>query len=737
MMKKRTLSLILALCLLLSVCPRASAADSIVTVTVPGVEQYTLEASLYQEINDARQEKGLEPLVCCYQLTLLARQRAAEIALYCDHIRPDGSDWSTIGDGLRETCGVVSENIAMGIGKAYAVMNFWMDDLKSAARLLDPDCTEVGIACLKVGEIVCWVQLFGTGNDQGESYYMRSGTEDIQTEVSVLTSNLVPVAQEHYIEMPNGYSTRLDITAYENLAAGKGWHLNLIPECSDIVAEDGTVIAKTNVLPGGTGKINFKTRRPGIGVGSFPIYEGQPAPITLTVNSGSFDKPAQILREAPTASVSPYAHVHTPELMNVVEGTCTTEGYTGDLTCTACLEVLSEGGHYLTEHTWGPWVVTDYPKSAMDAGSKEHTCTVCGTTETTSVTLAEDPHPDGNTISVSANISCKLSQSITAAREGHPVFVTIFHKEHFYVKNVTVTTASGDTVDDRTCIRMHSNEDLLYFTMPDEPVQVYVELEEMPKHSIILDVGEGGTASVTKESDYEGGSFYLSVTPDAGYMISSITLLSHGTYIPYSALDSQNRWYVEIPDGDLEILVRFIPSENPFADVKESDYFFTSVLWAYHNGVTTGIDQTHFVPGAACSRAQIVTFLWRTAGSPSPVTTENPFEDVDPTNYFYNAVLWAAENGITTGTDATHFSPNKSCTRAEAVTFLWRACGQPEALDGNHPFVDVEPPRFYYQPMLWALNHGITNGTDATHFSPNNVCTRGQIVTFLYRTFLF
>ena len=736
-MKTRILALLLALCMVLSVFPAVSAEDSIVTVTVPGVEQYTKESTMTRVLNNARQEKGLPALVRCYNLTQLARQRAAEIALYCDHIRPDGSDWSTVWTDNGSNCTALAENIVMGISEPYAAINFWMNDEEAAANLLSTEYTEVGIACLQVGDIYCWVQIFGTGSDQGGKSYSKTGKDDSKTDVAVLTSNLVPVVREHYIEMPNGLARQMDITAYENLAAGKGWHLNLIPECGDIVTESGALIAKTNVVPGGSGKINFKTRQAGIGTASFPIYAGQPDPITLTVNCGAFGKPEYPEREAPTGSDSPYAHVHTPELMNAVEGTCTTEGYTGDLTCTACLEVLVEGGHYLTEHTWGPWVVTDYPKSAMDGGSKERTCTVCGTTETTSVTLPEDPHPDGNTISVSANISCKLSQSITAAREGHPVFVTIFHKEHFYVKNVTVTTASGDTIDDRTCIRMHSNEDLLYFTMPDEPVQVYVELEEMLKHSIILDVGEGGTASISKELGYEGTGFYLEVTPAQGYMISSITLLSHGTYIPYSALDSQNRWYVEIPDGDLEILVRFIPSENPFADVKESDYFFTSVLWAYHNGVTTGIDQTHFVPGAACSRAQIVTFLWRTAGSPNPVTTENPFEDVDPTNYFYNAVLWAAENGITTGTDATHFSPNKSCTRAEAVTFLWRACGQPEALDGNHPFVDVEPPRFYYQPMLWALNHGITNGTDATHFSPNNVCTRGQIVTFLYRTFLF
>ena len=733
-MKTRILALLLALCMVLSVFPAVSAEDSVVTVTVPGVEQYTKESTMTRELNNARQEKGLPALVRCYNLTQLARQRAAEIALYCDHIRPDGSDWSTVWTDNGSNCTALAENIVMGISEPYAAINFWMNDEEAAANLLSTEYTEVGIACLQVGDIYCWVQIFGTGSDQGGKSYSKTGKDDSMTDVAVLTSNLVPVVREHYIEMPNGFATQVDITAYENLAAGKGWHLNLIPECGDIVTESGALIAKTNVVPGGSGKINFKTRQAGIGTASFPIYAGQPDPVTLTVNCGAFGKPEYPEREAPTSSESPYAHAHTPELMNVVEGTCYSEGYTGDLTCTVCLEILDKGGSYKAEHTWGPWVITSYPESAMNAGGKQRTCTVCSTTISTAITAREDPHPDGHAITVSANMNCKLDQTITAAAAGHEVFVTVFHGAHFYVKNVTITTESGDIVEDWNCVPIHDTG-TLWFTMPDSPVHVYVEVAEEPQYSVSLDVGEGGTATVSKEQGYEGTAFYLEVTPDEGYMISSILLQSYGSYTPYYSLYSQNCWYVEIPDGDLEILVRFLPAENPFVDVPDDAYYLVPVLWASHNGITTGTGDGCFSPDTACNRAQIVTFLWRTAGCPEPVTTQNPFEDIKPEDFYYKAVLWAAENGITTGTSETQFSPMKTCNRAEAVTFLWRACGMPEVLDPYNPFEDVDNTAFYYGPMLWALNHGITTGIDGTHFAPAAACNRAQIVTFLYRTF--
>ena len=168
-----------------------------------------------------------------------------------------------------------------------------------------------------------------------------------------------------------------------------------------------------------------------------------------------------------------------------------------------------------------------------------------------------------------------------------------------------------------------------------------------------------------------------------------------------------------------------------FVDVPMNAFYYEPVLWAVDNGITTGATATTFNPNGQCQRAQIVTFLWRAAGCPL-VEAENPFTDVKDTDFYYNAVLWAVENGITTGTSATTFSPFKTCSRAEVVTFLWRAHGKPGS-NAENPFVDVKDTDFFHTAVLWAVENGITNGMDATHFGSLTVCNRAQVVTFLYR----
>ena len=175
---------------------------------------------------------------------------------------------------------------------------------------------------------------------------------------------------------------------------------------------------------------------------------------------------------------------------------------------------------------------------------------------------------------------------------------------------------------------------------------------------------------------------------------------------------------------------------NPFKDIKPEDYWYNPVLWAYYHSpqITTGTSADKFSPNNTCTRAQIVTFLWRAKGEPEPTLTVSPFVDVqDPSQYYYKAVLWAVENGITTGTDATHFSPGKGCTRAQVVTFQWRANGKPAPSTTVNPFTDVKADQYYYDAVLWAVGKGVTTGTSADKFSPDKTCTRGQIVTFLYR----
>lgn len=176
-------------------------------------------------------------------------------------------------------------------------------------------------------------------------------------------------------------------------------------------------------------------------------------------------------------------------------------------------------------------------------------------------------------------------------------------------------------------------------------------------------------------------------------------------------------------------------SLNPFVDVSKEDYYYEPVLWAVANDITTGVDETHFAPNNTCTRAQVVTFLWRAAGEPEPVSQDHPFTDLEDGAYYCNAVLWAVENGITTGTSNTTFEPDSSCTRAQVATFLWRAVGEPKPTTQNHPFTDLDADQYYYDAVLWAVENEITTGTTSTTFEPNATCTRGQIVTFLYRAY--
>ena len=174
---------------------------------------------------------------------------------------------------------------------------------------------------------------------------------------------------------------------------------------------------------------------------------------------------------------------------------------------------------------------------------------------------------------------------------------------------------------------------------------------------------------------------------------------------------------------------------TPFDDVAEESYYEEPVAWAVAAGITNGVSDSDFGSLSNCSRAQVVTFLWRAAGEPEPKSMDNPFVDVQKGSYYEKPVLWAVENGITNGTDATHFSPGGGCSRASVVTFLWRAAGKPTPKGTNLPFVDVPADSWYTEPVLWALENSITSGTDATHFSSSKICIRAQVVTFLFRTF--
>ena len=220
------------------------------------------------------------------------------------------------------------------------------------------------------------------------------------------------------------------------------------------------------------------------------------------------------------------------------------------------------------------------------------------------------------------------------------------------------------------------------------------------------------------------------------YTDESLAALDQAIEAAKAARTAEKQDDVDAALAALQTAVKALVEKEPFRfdDVKdESQYYFDPVYWAVEKEITTGATPTTFNPGAGCTRAQVVTFLWRAAGKPEPEKTENPFEDVQPDAYYYKAVLWAVETGITTGTSATTFRPDRTCTRGQIVTFLWRYSDQPEPTKTDNPFTDVPAEEYYYKPVLWAVEKGITKGTSADKFSPDSTCTRAQIVTFLFR----
>ena len=192
--------------------------------------------------------------------------------------------------------------------------------------------------------------------------------------------------------------------------------------------------------------------------------------------------------------------------------------------------------------------------------------------------------------------------------------------------------------------------------------------------------------------------------------------------------------FQDSPTAGFMYTVKPKPS-NPFGDVAPGSFYYESVMWAVKNGITNGTGPSTFAPYEQCLRSQVVTFLWRAMDCPEPTSTRNPFVDVKPSDYYYKAVLWAVENGITNGLDASHFGPFELCDRSQVVTFLYRTMKSPEVSNVKNPFSDVSSHNWFAAPVLWAVENGITNGTTPTTFGPYQVCDRSQIVTFLYRAF--
>ena len=234
---------------------------------------------------------------------------------------------------------------------------------------------------------------------------------------------------------------------------------------------------------------------------------------------------------------------------------------------------------------------------------------------------------------------------------------------------------------------------------------------------------------------YTTTSYNQNALSDVTFRASAYAKTGTTVYIPFTIYARYGTTGTGTRQVSGTVAIKLAQTMN-FVDVKPTDYFYDSVKWAVNSNITKGTSATTFSPYKTCTRAEIVTFLWRAAGSKTPTITRNPFTDVAPSmgmDYYY-AILWASQNGIAAGTSATTFSPNATCTRAQIVTFLWRYSNKPAGYYSN-PFTDVNKAEHaaYYDAILWAVGKGITKGTTATTFSPYGTCTRGEAVTFLYR----
>ena len=252
-------------------------------------------------------------------------------------------------------------------------------------------------------------------------------------------------------------------------------------------------------------------------------------------------------------------------------------------------------------------------------------------------------------------------------------------------------------------------------------------------NSVSASTASNGKVSLDKSTAKKGDTVTVTVTPDAGYQLDKLTVTDKNGNVLKLTDKGDGKYSFTMPDGKVEVKALFAKEvkTSPFDDVSVDAYYNKAVQWAQEKGITDGISSNLFGPKQPCTRSQIVTFLWRAAGSPEPKSTAAGMTDVVPGSYYAKAVAWAVENGITTGTAEGTFSPDATCTRAQAVTFLARA--QNAKATGKTAFSDVPADSYFADAVAWAQANGVTTGTSETTFSPDNDCTRAQIVTFLYR----
>ena len=428
--------------------------------------------------------------------------------------------------------------------------------------------------------------------------------------------------------------------------------------------------------------------------------------------------------EKRTEVIPELSHVHKYTAV-VTPPTCTEAGYTTH-TCT-CGDSYVDTPVPALGHSFGQWTTTK-AATCTEKGVETRTCSRCGTAETRET--AALGHSFGEwTVTTAATCTEKGVETRICARCDAAETREIDALGHDLLEHEAKAPTCTETgwAAYQTCSRCD-------FT-------TYAELPALGheyKDGVCTRCGAADPDYVPPV-DYTALNAAIEAAEkveQGKYTDASVAALNKAMEDAREALKSGKQADVDSAKEALEAAVKALVEKPAFRfdDVQDSaQYYYKPVYWAVEQGITTGTSTTKFSPNAGCTRAQVVTFLWRAAGKPAPTETTNPFKDVAKGQYYYDAVLWAVEKEITNGTSKDTFDPEKTCTRAQIVTFLWRYAGKPAPTKTSNPFIDVPAGQYYTDAVLWAVEKEITNGTSANKFSPNDTCTRAQIVTFLYR----
>lgn len=445
--------------------------------------------------------------------------------------------------------------------------------------------------------------------------------------------------------------------------------------------------------------------------------------------------------------LDPNTHVNF-ELRNEVKATETTQGYTGDKYCKDCGAFIEKGSYYSAQCAGGCKdieLVKGTPKTCTEDGTIDYyRCKKCGNMykdERASILITKDDlvdkctghdlHPGTNLVGSISQDNLKLlaktiglstPQIVQMIRDG------TFDLDHIIgmIKIKDIDHCSDDTYHWLGCQRCGKTLEDLRDELNSAGFEInekWYELSRKTAHT-------GGTATCTEKAVCdECGDAYGELGAHRYDAVVTAPTCTQNGYTKHTCSSCKDS-YTDNETVKTGHIIKYGVCEkcnmrfsNPFYDVNGTDWFYSAVMWAYYNTpqVTNGKDESHFAPKASCTRAQVVTFLWRAAGRPEPSGSVKQFSDVPKTNsyaYCYDAILWAVENGITKGTDATHFSPNATVTRAQFVTFLWRYAGEPAPKNMSCGFNDVDANAFYYKAVLWAVENGVTTGKTATQFAP-------------------